>query len=397
MTSLKSFRPLSSANRLVSIDSLRGGAALAVVIMHATNSAPSVGGEAIPTWLRVVLALICSYGFTGVFLFFVISGFCIHMRWAKAKSLGQEADVDFVAFWRRRLARLYPTYIIALFIYIAILSLQGKVNLTFFTLFDIVVHLLMLHNINENTVYSISGVFWTLAIEEQLYLLYFAFVFFRSKWGLKKSTLICFLARPIWFALCMIAHRLLHLRIPVTESAIAQWCIWALGAVSVESWLGIIKLPRWCRDIRIMAFVMMIAAAAFYIDRSSQPTGLYHEACWLLLQPIWGLAFFIMVNHTISGENKWKGANNVPRVASIFAYIGTFSYSLYLTHEIVLVHLSSRVSHWFGRSPSPTFLLALTPICVIFAWIFFVFFERPFLPLPQVLSIPIDQPVTKIL
>ncbi len=38
-------------------------------------------------------------------------------------------------------------------------------------------HLLMLHNLDPNTCYTINGVFWTLAIEEQLYLAYFLLLF----------------------------------------------------------------------------------------------------------------------------------------------------------------------------------------------------------------------------
>src|SRR3712207_8758132 len=42
---------------------------------------------------------------------------------------------------------------------------------------------------------SLNAVFWTLAIEEQLYLAYFALIWLRVKFGRKKTIAICFLDR----------------------------------------------------------------------------------------------------------------------------------------------------------------------------------------------------------
>ena len=53
------------------------------------------------------------------------------------------------------------------------------------------------------------------------------------------------------------------------------------------------------------------------------------------------------------------------------------SYSLYLTHSFVLMHW-----HWFGftRLHIVTIsLLILTPLSVVFAWVFFRICERPFM------------------
>ena len=69
-----------STSRLESINFLRGGTALAVVLHHAIRY-----GEApldSPLWFRGVYAVL-DLGHLGVPLFFVLSGFCIHLRWAK--------------------------------------------------------------------------------------------------------------------------------------------------------------------------------------------------------------------------------------------------------------------------------------------------------------------------
>jgi peptidoglycan/LPS O-acetylase OafA/YrhL len=70
-------------------------------------------------------------------------------------------------------------------------------------------HLLMLHNLDPKTCYSINGVFWTLAIEEQLYLAYFLLLFLRRRWGWSLALTMCLLARLGWMVLvtCLVKNR----------------------------------------------------------------------------------------------------------------------------------------------------------------------------------------------
>src|SRR5688500_14620443 len=84
------------SSRLRSIDALRGIAALGVVFYHAVEQ----GKNALPNNLLDypirALQFVSSFGYIGVFLFFVISGFCIHLQWAKARATGVEPDVRLV-------------------------------------------------------------------------------------------------------------------------------------------------------------------------------------------------------------------------------------------------------------------------------------------------------------
>src|SRR5579884_2573391 len=86
--------------RLESVDALRGIAALAVVLCHATGSLPPSGH-----WLSAVRAVLVE-GHQGVPLFFVISGFCIHLTRARALAQKTAGAPGFFAFWRRRFYRL---------------------------------------------------------------------------------------------------------------------------------------------------------------------------------------------------------------------------------------------------------------------------------------------------
>lgn len=66
--------------RLVSVDALRGIAALGVTFFHGLNSVNFVVAAATPHVLFTLVALAFSYGYVGVYLFFVISGFCSTLR-----------------------------------------------------------------------------------------------------------------------------------------------------------------------------------------------------------------------------------------------------------------------------------------------------------------------------
>ena len=118
--------------RLASIDALRGIAALGVVLYHAVSqTASSVPNNLFQYPVRLI-QFVSSLGYIGVFLFFVISGFCIHLQWAKARAAGQPQQIKFVEFWRRRLRRLYPPYLITLALFLGMTAITAGINLTHF-------------------------------------------------------------------------------------------------------------------------------------------------------------------------------------------------------------------------------------------------------------------------
>src|SRR4029077_20473313 len=103
----------------------------------------------------------------------------------------------------------------------------------------------------------------------------------------------------------------------------------------------------------------------------------WHDLLWLFLHPLWGLGFFILLNRFVLAESRWGSVRATPALIKLLAAIGLFSYSLYLTHELVV--MESYHFGFLGFSELATALLVTTPACVAFAWIFFCFAERPYL------------------
>jgi peptidoglycan/LPS O-acetylase OafA/YrhL len=367
--------PISS--RLRGIDALRGAAALGVVFFHAVDQSDRV----LPTNLfqhpiRLVQA-VSSFGYIGVFLFFVISGFCIHLQWARAKAAGVEPNVRFGAFWKRRIRRLYPPYIITLLLFLLLAASTVGINLTHFFVYDLGMHLLMLHNLDPNTCYTINGVFWTLAIEEQLYLAYFLLLFIRARWGWRATIAVCLFARLAWMGLSHVVWVKTGVGIPVPEAAASHWFTWALGALGVEVMFGLTTLRGWSRDLRLATVLIVVASAlSSYLPYISKSTFL-HDFSWFMIHPLWGLGFFIVVNRTVLAEQSWLRQAKLPSIVSVFSTLGVFSYSIYLTHELVIMQ------SWRWTNPSwwqlANVFLVVVPAVIVFSWVFFWFCEKPFM------------------
>jgi peptidoglycan/LPS O-acetylase OafA/YrhL len=380
-----------NGGRLAGIDALRGMAALGVVIYHAVWQAGNNVPQNLLKWPVVFIHSISSFGYVGVFLFFVISGFCIHLQWAKAQAADKPYEIKFIAFWKRRFRRLYPAYIIALVLYLVLTAATVGIKLTGTFIYDVVMHFFMLHNLDPKTAYSINGVFWTLAIEEQLYLAYFLLLFLRKRWGWTTTLIICAGARLGWFFFSHGAWAIWGVGIPIPEAAASHWLTWALGAVSVEAAFGMIKLPKWCTNLWVGAGFLIFAAAISQVFPVTNKDGFIHRFCWLILHPAWGVGFFIIVNRMFAAEKTWRAKLKEPRLIEWFAWIGLSSYSLYLTHSLVIMQ-----GWWFSPRTWPALLnalLVITPTTVVFAWIFYQLCERPFMSTPAPPSLTSSEPI----
>ena len=366
------------SRRLVSLDALRGLAALAVVLSHVAEPG---GSAAVGSALAHRVADILVLGRVGVVLFFVISGFCIHLRWAKARAAGRDTTINFASFWKQRFIRLYPPYLVALGLYFLVQTRTGATTWGRFDVYDLVMHLTMLHNLDARTVFSIEGVFWTLAIEEQLYLAYFLLLPLRNRLGWPRTLAVCAGARLGWFALAFAVgqwgggdFRLSH-----DSGSLAHWWSWALGAVCVEVALGLVTLPKWLTDLRWAGLFGLAGFLCDYATGHHLGGGIGWRLTWLIGSPLWGFGFFILVNRFVQLEAAWRTVGAIPRPVTIFAGLGLFSYSLYLTHNLLLKHAGPPLLAGLGLSDNLAGRFLLVAPALALAWGFFKVCEQPLL------------------
>lgn len=355
--------------RLLTVDALRGIAALSIAVAHVSGNVMISFEQFRDSWLNIIFFPF-SAGIARVYLFFLISGFCIHLAWCKMK-IKNESDnpkIDFLPFWKKRLWRLYPPYLIALVVYILVDFLLGKLIFDRMFIWDLVSHILMIHNFDSRTVYGFNGQFWTLAIEEQLYLAYFLLIWMRMKFGWTVALSVCFSVRIAWFVLAPVISSFVGFKIPAVESSFGTWILWAAGALSVEYALGLIKLPKWTSSFKL-AFLTIAGCAVWYIYGLLElvnTSNLISKIWWLTAQPMWGLGFFFLINAFVSLENRdlksWQ-----TQLLKIGAWFGIFSYSIYLMCEIVMRIFPNL--HWSLRAV----------LTILIGYIFHLLFERPFM------------------
>jgi peptidoglycan/LPS O-acetylase OafA/YrhL len=145
------------STRLAAMDALRLVAALAVVLFHFTARDHVRWGE-LPHEVFPGLSDVTRYGYAGVHLFFVISGFVILMSvWGRTVG-------EFVA---SRVSRLYPAFWAAVLITGALRWLWPSFDGRSPT--EVAANLTMLHE--PFGVPSVDGVYWTLWVEMQFYAL----------------------------------------------------------------------------------------------------------------------------------------------------------------------------------------------------------------------------------
>ena len=151
-----------ASNAIAALDGLRGVAVLMVIGYHTLiairngNTSPTLNAMLFNTfdlWL---------FGATGVQLFFVLSGFLLFLPYARAM-LNRQPLPDTRKFYVRRALRILPAYWASVLI---LYLLTPGVDIT--TLF---LHLVMLQNLNSDTIKAINGTYWTMAIESQFYVI----------------------------------------------------------------------------------------------------------------------------------------------------------------------------------------------------------------------------------
>ena len=151
------------SERVVAIDTLRGIAALAVCVFHITNGKDGYLSDS------NILKILGSYGWLGVEVFFVISGFIIPY----AMERGGYTILNIKPFLIKRILRIDPPYLCTILIVLLLNYLSTLLPLYAGNGFTLNLKNLLLHFGYLNGIMNepwVSPVFWTLAIEFQFYL-----------------------------------------------------------------------------------------------------------------------------------------------------------------------------------------------------------------------------------
>ncbi len=346
--------------RIFGLDVLRASAISLVLIDHA---APLY--EPRPQFLDV-------FGFLGVEMFFVLSGFLIGgILIAQFEDSFQLKDIW--DFWIRRWFRTIPNYLLFLGIAIFLSYKHGNI---FNGANDIWKYFLFLQNFawKQSDFFTIS---WTLAVEEWFYLLLPLLLYIRNRLTKesKQTTLLVTIVSVL-------------LTVTVLRSLYVYWLD-----------------PAWDYEVRRIVVLrldsLMYGVLGAYLVR-------YHEPFWnkerytsfalgsgLLIGSIWAY-FQLFLDHSYLGRtllfstvslaifcflpflNAWRTTSRSLATETVTC-VSLWSYSLYLSHREVLgIVMGIRERFLQNSGVNTLFFSALyIALSLIVSWLCFNYFEKP--------------------
>lgn len=143
--------------------------ALAVTLVTVYHIQVGLGKDAFELHYGFDLFAPLGNGWIGVGIFFIISGYCMGMSTARdltnGVTLGKSAR-----YLIKRFLRIAPAYYISIAVWYVLINYFSLVKKPT-DLFDIVTHLAFVHNLIPETVYTISGIYWSIGVEMQFYVL----------------------------------------------------------------------------------------------------------------------------------------------------------------------------------------------------------------------------------
>ncbi|WP_071886719.1 acyltransferase family protein [[Enterobacter] lignolyticus] len=123
---------------------------------------------------------IAGNGWVGVGMFFVLSGYCMAGSAKRIFPDGHANINSYLIYMFNRYLRISGPYYVSIIFWVVAINIFG-VAVKPTGAIDVLSHLFYIHNLNENTFFSISGVYWSLAVEMQFYILLpFLIIFFKS-------------------------------------------------------------------------------------------------------------------------------------------------------------------------------------------------------------------------
>lgn len=354
-------------HRLPGLDLLRAIAIVWVMLFHSYI----VGG------LGPDFAWLSRYGWAGVDIFFVLSGFLIGSQVLRPLQRGER--LSFRGFYARRAWRILPAFAVVLALYVLFPVLREVPGLQPWWQFATFT-LNLLIDYTHNQAFSHA---WSLCVEEHFYLVFPLLAWWLTRWPSRWKCLgVC--AGVVVLGIVLRSAVWLH------DAAIDPPRNWFIEDIYYPTWMRLDGLlagvllaalrifrpqawTRWqARSNAVLLGGLAMSCLAFWLFR--ERTGLLANALgWPLLSFGFGLLVFAGADrHSLIGRWRVPGAG----------WLAAVSYSLYLSHKIAfhLVQVTFGAALQGQRSLAfATYALAVLLLGAALHYLV----ERPFLRLRE--------------
>ena len=346
--------------RIRSLDSLRGIAALIVVLHHMQLMFPET-----PAWIKYSPLRILTSGQSAVTLFFIMSGFVLYLTF-KSNNVG-----SYWSFAIKRFARIYPPFCVAILLSTVLWYLVDPVpmsgvgewanNLNWQlrpTLSVVLAHLAMT---DVEALYSLDNVMWSLVIELRLSLVFpLIALAVKQNWrvacvgGAIVSAVCAYIETkyaPTWLFDPFITGKYLYLF--VVGAVLAENSRSIMTAL--QGLNGRTRLELWC------AAIVLFSINPFHVG--GVPTAIGSSLLMALC----------------ISDSKVSDALATP----VPLWLGKISYSLYLIHVPILIAATHLL---IGTTPMICILIVAFVTAICASEILHRAVERPFIKLGRVIA-----------
>jgi peptidoglycan/LPS O-acetylase OafA/YrhL len=299
-------------------------------------------------WLRAVAVLLVMVGHAspstapggavGVSMFFVISGYLICSILLRD---GMLTIPNVARFWIRRVARIYPMYVVQILILLLWLYRSDADRLL------IAIPQLLTFTFRFDVWFGYSlGVLWSLAVEFWFYVTFPAIL------------LIALKTRYPIFCMCVLIAGSIAARLGKTESlTLAYYHQFLIGAV-IALWAFAHRIPKLLGKDFAFNLALAVLALCVAIPITSRNLGGYFQGSSA------ALATAVLICYWLSRPPQ----TSMP----ILKGIGVISYSAYLLHPIVIDYV------WKAKQQLPSHIPTFVAITLGVSLLTYLIVERPF-------------------
>jgi peptidoglycan/LPS O-acetylase OafA/YrhL len=362
------------------LDGVRGLAILLVLVYHCVLYA---GMHPLGEFERAARAL-GSFGWMGVDLFFVLSGFLITGILLDSK----ESPNYFRAFYMRRVLRIFPLYFVFLAAFLWVLPLVREMGPGFAQLKDqqawYWTYLVNVKIALEGwPAYGVLGHFWSLAVEEQFYLVW-PFVVYRVADR-----------KLIWICLgCLVLPLLMRIALVMHDHATAGHVLTVtrLDALAMGALLALVvrrpgAFPVRARTLAIVLVSGLVVLAAMFLR---------YRALWAeipLVNTVGQSVIAVTAGSLLAAILVGEGPRRLARAfeSPVLRMLGKYSYGIYVLHHPVIIFVgqsgwaASEWPMWMGTQLPGLFVasalgVGLSIVAALASW---TLLESPLLRLKR--------------
>lgn len=336
---------MESNQHIKSLNGIRGFAVILVLLSHASNEG-----------LKLHPSLSFSgAGRYGVFLFFILSAYLLTRQFLHNREMKEDFASFLKQYFIRRFLRIYPLFMLALFLYF-ILNKLGFYAIPIFKV-DLATHLLLFEGKN---------VFWTIPVEFQYY-----FVL-----PLVALVLVSVKLHSIWLAIATLTISIIWWQLippKYVANLLPFFPIFLFGSVTAYLSLCFEKLDMNSRNyeysldamavISLLVFILLIPNYFNLMFDTSYSYTHFHEEFFLF-----AFVSSVLVFTTVHGSGIVKRMME----SSFMEFWGKVSFSAYLGHMVILIFIRNNSD--FSALINTLLFLSIT---AILSYLSFRYIESP--------------------